>query len=221
MCFKFKESENFYNSLSSLKGGDVLLCTGKSKKNFDPIGTKISEITSSSYVHAALYLENNIVIEAIKNKGVSKKNIENFLKKYKHCVVLRRNEAWTQDRINLLKTYTEELTLNKTKYNSRGALELGKSLTTDSSTINKINILLKTIPESNDLNNQMFCSQLVATCFIITGFIGDNAKQYFNPAETAPINLAIDKVYGDFLGYIWSNESYQVSKEDELYYNMY
>ncbi len=67
----------------------------------------------------------------------------------------------------------------------------------------------------------MFCSQLVASCFIIIGFIGDSAKHLFNPTETPPSKLAEDRVYGNFLGYIWSDANHCIPEDDELFHNMY
>jgi len=219
MAYSFKESSTFPGSLTNLNPGDVILCTGKSKKKFDPIGDNVQSVTESNYVHAALYLGEDNIVEAVTGHGVQKKNLKSFLEKYNHCVVLRRSEAWTPERVNMLSIFVNKLILNGAKYNLSGALKLGKTLTSDEAIKRKIDLLLKIFP-GNDDSKDMFCSQLVAMCFIITGYIGDSAKEYFNPTETAPIKLAHDRAYGDFLGYIWIKKLYQVPDDDELYHYM-
>jgi hypothetical protein len=213
--YKKLESNHFPNSLEKLYPGDVLLCLGSGK-----LSDEMHKATNSSYNHVAIYLGSGMTAESVLISGVTKTPLRKLLKRYKHCVVLRRPEAWTQDRVKTMEIFVQDLIDLGEKYNLIGALEVGKQRCTDTKTLNLINSAQGHAKNLGQNDGGFFCSQLVASLFLLTGFIDYTAEFLFKADNTLPIKLAEDRAYGDFLGYIWEGICYSPPTSDELYHHL-
>ncbi len=80
--FNKMEANSFQSSLNILEVGDVILCTGKAGDKKDPVGASIKAVTGSKYAHAAIYLGDDTIAEAVIGDGVRKKDFKELLDKY-------------------------------------------------------------------------------------------------------------------------------------------
>ncbi len=205
--------------LSALRAGDVLLCYADPK--LDPIGKGITQITDSKYTHAAICLDSNTAAESTVLGGVSKIGIQDLVKRYDHVAVFRQPDAWQHPtRVRALNDFVNSVIAAGAKYNLLGVAKFKKR--------HEIHHL--SLPEQLQAffngtyiaapieKGSYFCSELVADCFVITGFIDPSAAVVYKSTVTSPGALGRDPTFGLFLGYISVAPNYLVPTTDEFYY---
>ena len=203
-------------STSDLKAGDVILCFENSR--FDPLGKKIQKVTGSEYVHAGIFLGDNMVVESMAS-GLTKESISNVIARYDHVAIIRRHDAWCESNIVLLRYFAEKALETGCKYNFSGVMKFKQSKQLHEATVIQQleDYFSGNMVQKSPLKHQYFCSEFVVDCFIATGFIDQSAAVYYNSETFAPGDLGKDPTFGYFLGYISDDENYQVPEADEFY----
>lgn len=201
-----------------LKPGDVVLCYKNGK--FDVVGKIIKKITESDYVHAGIYIGNNIVAESM-TSGLAKENLDRVLARYDHVAIFRRHDAWNKRRVRLLELFVDMMVKSQCKYNISGALNFHKlKLEHQSTLIERLDdYFIKNHTPESPIKEKYFCSEFVVDCFIATGFIDSSAAVLYNPTVISPGDLGRDVTFGYFLGYLSSDDKYEVPSEDEFYHS--
>jgi uncharacterized protein YycO len=126
--------------------GDIILTEPKS---FNLVGKIIQEVTGSKYSHAAMYIGNDNIIEAIA-KGV----VINNINKYKKYDVFRAEQATPYQRYYAVEYAKSNLFK---KYDFLGILGILKS-TIAKKEVNKW-----------DVKERLWCSELIADSYIHAG----------------------------------------------------
>lgn len=196
---------------NDLKSGDVLLGYLSSARD------KGNDELNSGYIHAAIYLGEDKVAEAVVKK-VQITSFEHAIEDYNHIAVLRQPDAWHKKNVAKLNFFVQELIDNKAKFNRNG---LGNF---------KNNLHSKSILEQDNLEKyfdgqyqpkspvkeQYFCSELVVSAYIAVGFISESAAIIYNPETISPSALGDDPTFGIFLGYIKPYDEYIIPENDQF-----
>ena len=203
-------------SITSLKSGDVLLCYKKGKIN--PVGGKITKVTDSDYVHAAICINTTEVAESIVSSGVQKVPLKNMVCRYDHVAVFRQPDAWSQARVTTLNYFIDTIIKSGVKYNLSGVIKFRKRKELHDKTIQEqleAFFKVETFPDPS-FKGQYFCSELVADCFVATGFIKPSAAVFYRSSTISPGALGRDPTFGTFYGYVTCAKKYQVPDSDEF-----
>lgn len=207
-------------SLDGLRSGDVLLCY--KAKWIDLFGNKIREVTQSDYTHAAICIDSSNAVESVSSLtsyGVTKVTIAALVGRYDHVAVFRQPDAWPPSRTDALREFTERILASGAKYNLSGVASFRK----------RKNVHVMTVTEqlhayfndsvcpSPSLKEKYFCSELVADCFVATGFIDPSAAIVYQSSVTSPGELGRDPTFGTFCGYISTVPGYAVPPDDEFF----
>jgi len=203
--------------IHEIRPGDVLLCYKDSK--FDPVGKGITLVTDSEYTHAAICIESCTVAESTVSNGVAKVKITEFLKRYDHVAIFRQPDAWRpQLRIQAMNEFIDSVIASGAKYNLRDIVTFKKR-----SEVHQLELTeqLKAFFNGTYLSapiekGKYFCSELVANCFVITGFIEPSAAVVYNSNVTSPGALGRDPTFGTFYGYASVVSNYAVPANDEF-----
>jgi hypothetical protein len=203
-------------SQSMLRPGDVLLCRGDGV--FDITRRVIASKTGSQYTHAAIYVGEKMVLEAVRPR-VQKVLLDVLLKRYAHIAVFRQPDAWTPDRIQALAMFANQSVIAKARYNLSGALNIFDAKADHQNTLyERLDAYFKdpkTVPWSE--KEEYFCSEIVVDCYIAVGFIEPSAISVYQGHTYAPGDLADDPTFGTFAGYISGRSAYTVPSSDEFY----
>jgi len=202
---------------SELRAGDVLLCYKDAK--IDPVGKGITRVTNSEYTHAAICISSSIAAEATVLGGVSKVEIENLIKRYDHVAVFRQPDAWRPpERVQAMNAFIDSIVASGAKYNLRDVATFKKR--------NEVHQLSLTDQLHAYFNGtyapapvekgSYFCSELVASCFVVTGFIDPSAAVVYKSDVTSPGALGRDPTFGTFCGYVSTVPNYSVPATDEF-----
>jgi len=202
---------------SELHAGDVLLCYKDAK--IDPIGKGISRVTNSEYTHAAICISSGTAAEATVRGGVSKVEIEDLIKRYDHVAVFRQPDAWQPpERVQAVNAFIDSIVTSGAKYNLRDVVTFKKR--------NEIHQLSLTDQLHAYFNGtyapapvekgSYFCSELVASCFVVTGFLDPSAAVVYKSDLTSPGALGRDPTFGTFCGYVSTVPNYSVPATDEF-----
>ena len=202
-------------TVDQLKAGDVLLCY-KAKK-YDIVGERIRTVTKSDYTHAAIYIGSNEIAESM-TSGVTITSISEFVRRYDHVAVFRQPDAWSTGRARILRTFVEGLASTGVKYNLSGVLSFKKRQKEHEQTLfAQLNDYFNGVRAStNQSKESYFCSELVADCFVITGFIQPTAAILYKSDTTSPGALGRDPTFGTFCGYMSHIDNYNVPQDDEF-----
>lgn len=206
--------------ISDLRAGDVLLCYKDAK--IDPVGGKISRVTDSAYTHAAICFSSSVAAEATVCGGVSKVQIDELIKRYDHVAIFRQPDAWqSTEYIQDMNAFIDFIVASKAKYNLREVLSFKKrSEIHQSSLAEQLNAFFDDEYVRMPMEKQSyFCSELVASCFIVTGFIGQSAAVLYKPSVISPGALGRDPTFGTFCGYVSSIPNYSIPETDEFFNN--
>jgi uncharacterized protein YycO len=195
---------NFINE-SSLQPGDVLLSYGT--QMIDKPGCE------TGYSHAAIYLGSGEILES-DAEGVKKSTVEDILLAYDHIAVMRANDIWSISRIKSLRDFASHH-IGK-KFNARALPRIGflKQASIESEHQQIIDHFEgRSTPIVTD-RPAYFCSELVVSAFIDAGIIEQSAAILFKPETLLPIDIAQDKVFGFFVGYIKKGRNYAIPDDD-------
>ncbi|NWA28165.1 hypothetical protein HX870_03185 [Pseudomonas gingeri] len=192
-------------------GGDVLLC-------YVPEYRDKGDLLSSGYAHAAICLDDTSIFEA-STAGVKLTTVSSLLEEYAHVAVLRHTETWSPARLEALKKFANAQ-LDK-KFNKQGIKKYEKrKIQNHANVMTDIRKYFdgKLKPLSVD-RAVYFCSELVVAAFISVGIIEESAAIIFKPEIFSPEDIAKDKIFGFFIGYLISYESYDIPVEDWFKYS--
>ncbi|MCK4742900.1 MAG: hypothetical protein KAT25_03695 [Sulfuriflexus sp.] len=201
-----------------LIGGDIILCYGGGKK--DIIAKGIEKITGSKYKHAAICLDTKNAAESGMS-GVKKESIKNIIQRYGHVAIFRQPDAWGQDRINALNLFIDKAIETGARYNLKGIRLFSKNKNEHNGTMSqKLDSYFKGELEPGAIEKgNYFCSELVVNCLTATGFITPSAAVLYKGDTFSPVDLGKDPTFGTFLGFIISENDYQILETDDFYYN--
>lgn len=204
-------------TLECLRTGDVLLCY-KAKK-FDPIRKIITCVTKSQYTHAAICYDSLTAAESVKSRGVAKVAAQELLRRYDHIAVFRQPDAWTIERAKGLRGFIDDLVSLGAKYNIEGfAWFIKRKNLHDKTLAEQLHAYFSgDLRPSSPVKNRYFCSELVADCFVVTGFLDPSAAVVYQPAVTPPGKLGRDSTFGTFCGYATCKTDYEVPPTDEFF----
>lgn len=197
---------------NDLKAGDILLCYTSQ------INGKTEEI-KYGYSHVAICTLEKKIIEA-SNSGVKEININDLLMDdgYEHIAVLRNDELWNEIRLQKLNDFL----INKigSSFNNTGMYKLSERKSKYE--INSMELTKKYfedtyVPPNYD-KDVYFCSQLIISCFRHVNIIDESASLVINLDTYSPEDIAKDKAFGFFVGYIISYEDY-IIPIDDMFHN--
>lgn len=202
---------------SELRAGDVLLCYKDAK--IDPIGKGITRVTNSEYTHAAICISSSTAAEATVLGGASKVEIENLIKRYDHVAVFRQPDAWRPpERVQAMNAFIDSIVASGAKYNLRDVVTFKKrSEVHQLSLTDQLHAYFNgTYAPAPVEKGSYFCSELVASCFVVTGFIDPSAAVVYKSDVTSPGALGRDPTFGTFCGYVSTVPNYSVPATDEF-----
>ena len=205
-------------SINELRAGDVLLCYKDAK--LDPVGKGISYITDSEYTHAAICINHCTAAESTVSGGVAKVKIQDLVKRYHHVAVFRQPDAWRPaEYVQILNFFVDSVILSGAKYNLRGVVAFKKrSEVHQLSLMEQLHAFFNGTYASAPIDKgNYFCSELVANCFVVTGFIDPSAAVIYQANVTSPGALGRDAMFGTFYGYVSALPNYSVQDTDEFF----
>lgn len=203
---------------SELCAGDVLLCYKDTK--IDLTGKVITRVTDSEYTHAAICISSSVAAEATVLVGVSKVQIEDLIKRYDHVAVFRQPDAWQPpERIQAMNAFIDSIIASNAKYNLRDVVDFKKQNEVHRLTLIELlnEFFNGTYTSAPIEKGSYFCSELVASCFVITGFIDPSAAVLYQSNVISPGALGRDPTFGTFCGYVSSVSNYAVPTTDEFF----
>lgn len=204
-------------SIMELRAGDILLCYKDAK--VDPVGKKIIQITDSEYTHAAICIDTNTAVESLTQGGVSKTEIQTLVGRYDHVAVFRQPDAWRpESRIKALNTFVDSIISSKAKYNFRDVVTFRKRHGIHQLSLSdqlKAFFEGKLAPSPIE-KGSYFCSELVADCFVASGFMEPSAAVVYKSNVISPGALGRDPTFGTFYGYVSLVPNYAVPKTDKF-----
>jgi len=195
--------------IADIQAGDVLLCYSRmTAEEETAIGT--------GYSHIAIALRGERVLEAA-NAGVQVVTVGRLLEDYDHIAVLREfktSELWDEARLNSLDEFAAQA-IGK-RFNQIGLVKFPERKE------NYRNDLMErihgyfegTTPEVSSNRGVYFCSELIIAAFIHVGIIEQSAAVVFTPETFSPSEIAKDKAFGFFCGYVKSTSGYVVPDGD-------
>jgi hypothetical protein len=205
-------------SIDELSAGDILLCYENAK--IDPVGKGITKRTDSNYTHAAICIDKTRAAESMVFGGVRKVDILDLIKRYDHLAVFRQPDAWSHaSRVQSMNEFIDQLIASGAKYNFRGVAKfVDRRDDHNLTTYEKLDAYFKDpTTDVTEANKRYFCSELVAECFIVSGFIESSAAVVYEPSVMSPGSLGQDPTYGTFFGYISGIPNYSVPGTDEFF----
>jgi hypothetical protein len=197
---------------SDLRPGDLLLCRGADKlldpRNF--ARKRIRDLTGSPFTHAAIYLGDDEVGDAVPLKGVSVRRLDALLKDAEYMVVLRHPDAWDEERIAGLRQFIEGLQRAGARYNYEGVKKFqeNKDGHAQADLTKKLEDFFANAPADSGFkpDTPFFCSELAVACLVNSGFIDKSAEVVYEPGIHAPGDLARDNTFGFKVGYLSSDQ---------------
>jgi uncharacterized protein YycO len=190
---------------SSLEAGDVLICYSR---------LMIGELgCETGYCHAAICIGPEKILES-DAEGVKISTIDDLLIAYDHLSVFRASGLWSASRIQRLNAYGEQQIGKKFNIRALPRIEYLRELNIETSQ-QQIEDHFAGLSSSVETERKSyFCSELVATAFIHVGIIDQSAAIILKPETLLPIDIARDKVFGFFSGYITKSNNYVVPEDD-------
>lgn len=192
-------------SESSLRPGDVLLSYGAEMIDYPGCET--------GYSHAAIHLGSGQILES-DSGGVKKSSIKDVLLAYDHIAVMRQDDVWSNRRVESLNSFANRHIGKKFNAKALPRIELLRETNIDGAHQQILDHFAgKGLPVEPD-RPAYFCSELVVAAFIDAEIIDQSAAILFKPETLYPIDIAKDKVFGYFIGYIPKNSKYLIPDND-------
>lgn len=201
---------------TDLQVGDVFLCLADGY--FNVVRRLITWKTKSLYVHAAIYVEDGMLLEAVR-PAITRVRLDALLRRYAHAAVLRQPDAWNPDRQCALALFASKVIAANARYNLSGAIAWEGAKAAHTASLHQQLVAYfenptTLVPASRPA---YFCSELIVDCFIATGFIAPSAAVLYQGRTYSPADLGNDPTFGTFLGYITGRAPYTVPQSDEFY----
>jgi len=204
-------------SISKLRAGDILLCYKDEK--FDPAGMAITRATGSEYTHAAICIGSGNAAESTVSNGVTKTGLQSLVQRYDHVAIFRQPDAWRPaERIQALMTFIDSIIASKAKYNLRDVVTFRNRREVHELTLHdQLHAFFagNLVPSPAE-KGSYFCSELVADCFVASGFIDPSASILYKSDVTSPGALGRDPTFGTFYGYASNLPNYKIPVTDEF-----
>ena len=206
---RYNEEQKVDLKITDIQAGDVLLCYSSMTAEEETAGR-------TGYSHIAIALAEERVLEA-SNQGVQIVPVGKLLEDYDHIAVLRElkpNELWDEARLKSLEEFADQA--KDKRFNQTG---LGRFPSRKESYKNNLMERVhgyfegtaQKIPSNRSI---YFCSELVTAAIIHVGIIEQSAAVVFTPETFSPSDIATDKAFGYFCGYVKSTPSYLVPDGD-------
>lgn len=196
-------------TIADIQAGDILLChSHMTAEEKTAIGT--------GYSHVAIALREGRVLEA-SNVGVQVVSVEELLEDYDHIAVLRElniDELWDKARLDSLEEFAAQAIGRR--FNHMGLAkfpERKESYRLD--LMERVHGYFEgATAEVPSKRGVYFCSELVTAAFIHVGILEQSAAVVFTPETFSPSDIAKDKAFGFFRGYVKSPSSRPVASSD-------
>lgn len=190
---------------SSLQAGDVLISYARLMMGEPGCET--------GYSHAAIYLGSGEILES-DTSGVKKSTVGDVLRVYDHIAVLRSHNLWSRSRIGRLKDFASRQIGKKFNIYALPRIEFLRQESAENS-YREISDYFEGLSDPVETErNSYFCSELVASAFIDADIITESAAILLKPETLLPIDIAQDKIFGFFVGYIAQDSAYSVPDDD-------
>lgn len=194
--------------ISDIQAGDVLLC-------YSHLTAKEETASATGYSHVAIALRGGRVLEA--NKGVQLVSVAGLLDDYDHIAVLREasaQELWDEERLNSLEEFASQA-IGK-PFNRMGLERFpARKESYRHDIMERVEGYFEgTTQQVRSNRGVYFCSELITAAFIHVGIIEQSAAVVFTPETFSPSDIAKDKVFGFFRGYVRYTQNYAIPNED-------
>jgi hypothetical protein len=198
--------------LNQLLAGDVLLCYGDGR-----LANKIAEQSGSKYTHAAICYSPTEAVESGGN-SVAKVSIDELVSRYPHIAVLRNPSAWSNQRVLVMNEFLDNIIAKNVKYNLKGVIQFRENKENhEQSIMDQIAAYFeRELQPDSYSKDAYFCSELVADCFVVTGFIDQSAAVLYKSSTVSPGDLGKDSTFGTFVGYLTSGDASVIPEDDEF-----
>lgn len=173
----------------------------------------------TGYSHAAIHLGLGEILES-DAAGVKIGSIDDILIVYDHIAILRAPHTWSQSRIDRLKQFGLQQVGKKFNIRALPRIEYLKqhNIETAQQQIEDFFAGLSKPVETD--RKSYFCSELVVSAFIDAGIINQSAAILFKPETLLPIDIAKDKAFGFFVGYVLKSQPYAIRDDDWFQLNI-
>ena len=170
----------------------------------------------TGYSHTAIALAGERVLEA-SNGGVKIVSLGTLLEDYDHIAVLRYLESdslWDAERLDSLENFATQAEAKG--FNQIGLMRFhGRKKHYQNDLMERIEDYFEgTASEVTSKRGVYFCSELIVAAFIHVGMIAQSAAVVFTPETFSPSDVAKDKAFGFFFGYVRSSPGYVVPEGD-------
>lgn len=195
--------------IADIQAGDVLLC-------YSRMTAEEETAVGTGYSHVAIALQGERVLEAA-SEGVHVVSTGKLLEDYNHIAVLREfktNELWDEARLSSLEKFAAQ-SIGK-RFNQMGLAKFpGRKESYGNDLMERVHGYFEgTTLEVSTNRGVYFCSELITAAFIHVGIIEQSAAVVFTPETFSPSDIAIDKAFGFFCGYVKSTSGYVVPDGD-------
>lgn len=192
--------------VTDVQPGDVLLC-------YSSMTSQEAQAAGAGYSHTAIALSGERALEA-STEGVRAISVVKLLDDYDHIAVLRGEELWSRDRLDLLNEFAA--LVSGLRFNMRGLAKFSLlKEQRDNNAMDRVEEFFQgAAPEVASIRDAYFFSELTTAAFIHAGIISPSAAVIFTPDTIAPGDIAKDKVFGLFLGYLKPSSCYIVPESD-------
>ncbi len=161
-----------------------------------PHQQKISDVTSSPYTHAAIFLGDCLIAEANFPHGVAKQHVEKAIKGGGCIAVLRSQQGFGGDRPCNLNAFVDSVIAEGRSYNLIGVVNFGKTTKQDGE-LDFIRRNYGKVTSSDEFAKQsFFCSAFIVACYSVVGVIGPSAQVAYVPNMFSPGSFHRDPTFG-------------------------
>jgi len=180
---------------SQIRAGDILLY--RTKKT-SVISAVVRWRTSSPYSHAAIYLGDGQILEAVHPRvRITPLKIP----RSGYIGVIRSQLGFGPERQEILRDFANQLVTNKARYDLRGVLDFD-GIRRDTYWKSVDAILAGASKIQGDRRTRYFCSALVARIWCVVGIADASAWHLFLQDLISPGGIVGDVNFGWFLGYL-------------------
>lgn len=181
--------------VDELQPGDILLYRNGRKS---VVSSLIRRLTRSPYSHAAVYLGDGKILEAVIS-GIKINRLE--IPHGGYIGVMRSQMGFGPERQQILQDFANQLVKNRAQYDLRGILQfVGVHCQAYQQNIDAI--LAGAADIRGDDRTRYFCSALVARTWCVVGIADESAWSLFLSDLISPGDIPGDVNFGWFLGYL-------------------
>jgi hypothetical protein len=178
-----------------LKPGDILLYRAQKKSIVSSI---IRWWTGSPYSHAAIYLGDGKILEALFPRiKINPLKIQ----RGGYIGIVRSQYEFGPERVEVLHDFANQLVKNKARYDTLGVLQF-IGIKSNVYRDNIAAVLAGAADIRGDARTRYFCSALVARTYCIVGIADESAWSIFLGSLKSPGDIPLDINFGWFLGYL-------------------